>query len=164
MTIPVELKPRLYFSYNQFLVYDASVQLPGCDWTPGHYAQGFARRESVACFRALQESGYGHVFVNRDPYRPSHKYERVVAVPFLVVSGKVVVDGPEETGLDRSFEVSQGEYRLVAAQGFARGEVIVDLFFETVSVGLGRSEILVADSELNPPQTLLESAKVAGLP
>src|SRR6185295_10740927 len=89
--------PRLYFSYNQFMVYDQSVQLPGCDWTDDHFAQGFARRESVVNFNALLEFGYADVEISFEPYQPKQEDERVIAVPFHVMSGKVVVEGPEET-------------------------------------------------------------------
>jgi len=42
--------------------------------------------------------------------------ERVIAVPFLVTSGKVIVEGPEETETERNVRLPSGNYRLIAAQ------------------------------------------------
>src|SRR5437879_3970134 len=96
MNTKAPLSPRLYFSYNQFMVYDESVRLPGCAWTDGHYAQGFARRESVANFGTPLEFGHADVTVSRGAYEAKDEYVRVIAVPFLITSGRVIVDGPEE--------------------------------------------------------------------
>jgi hypothetical protein len=72
----------VYFSYGQFMVFDRSVKLPGLDWTDAHFSQGFARRESVVCVRALDEFGNATVRVRIGPYAPSDLYARVIAVPF----------------------------------------------------------------------------------
>lgn len=86
-------------------------------------------------------------------------------MPFAVASGKIIVDGPEETetGRERNFTLAPGNYRLFAAQRVTGDETeAIDLFFESVSVPLERSAILVADDALNPPTPLLETADVAG--
>lgn len=155
---------RFYFSYKQFIVYDESVRLPGCDWTEKHIAQGFARRESVAGFSTLLEFGYANLTVSRGEYLPKKEYERVIAVPFFVTSGKVIVCGPEElNNQKRCFDLSPGNYRLVAAQRANDDEEeVVDLFFEPLEGPLERSTVLVADSALNPPASLLELVEVAG--
>jgi len=163
MTTKTALSPRLYFSYSQFMVYDGSVQLPGCDWTEEHTAQGFARRESVVNFNTLLEFGYADVVVNREAYELQQGYQRVIAVPFRVTSGKVVVDGPEETAVERSVSLPPGQYRLVAAQHITgEEEEAIDLYFEPLTKALERSTILVADHALNPPTPLIETAKIAG--
>lgn len=163
MQTRIALSPRLYFSYNQFLVYDQSVKLPGCAWTEGHSAQGFARRESTVCFNTILEFGYADVAVSLGPYRPNDRYERVVAVPFLVASGRVVVDGPEEPDLGRAFELPSGNYRLVSAQRVTGNEEeAFDLFFEALLEPLTQSAILVADAMLDPPTPLIELAEIAG--
>jgi Competence protein J (ComJ) len=86
MTTKTALSPRLYFSYSQFMVYDGSVQLPGCEWTEEHTAQGFARRKSVANFNTLLEFGDADVAVKREAYQPQQEYQRVIVVPFRVTS------------------------------------------------------------------------------
>jgi len=145
------------------MVYDKDLQLPGCAWTDQHTAQGFARRESVVNFNTLLEFGYADVVVTIGLFQPHPNYERVVAVPFLVTSGKIIVDGPEETNVERTFALSPGSYRLVAAQcvkGDEEEDVV--LFFEPLAKPLDRSAVLLVDDMLNPIMPLLETAKVAG--
>src|SRR5213596_1432845 len=111
----IALKPDLYFSYSQFFVYDESIQMPACDWTKAHSDQGFARREATVAFGTLLEFGRAKVVVVIGPYQPCEEFERVIAVPFAVVSEKVIVDGPEETetGRQRNLTLPAGNYRLV---------------------------------------------------
>jgi len=157
------LSPSLYFSYGQFLVYDESVDLPGCDWTEEHSAQGFARRESVVNFSTLLEFGESDVTVYRGTYVPRKEYERVVAVPFHVVTGVIVVEGVEEAMIDRRILLPPGHYRLTAAQ-YVIGdeEEVIELYFEPRAYPLERSEILLADEALAPPTPLVETAGIAG--
>jgi len=145
------------------MVYDQSVRLPGCAWTDAHSAQGFARRESVVNFNTLLEFGDADVAISVSAYRPRGTYDRVIAVPFLVTSGKVVVEGPEETKPERNVVLPPGTYRVTAAQRVTGDEQqAIDLFFERLSEPLERSAVLVADCALNPPTPLLETAGVAG--
>jgi hypothetical protein len=155
---------RLYFSYNQFLIYDESVELPGCDWTDKHVAQGFARRDSIISFGTLLEFGYADATLFSGEFQAHRDYQRVIAVPFLVTSGRVIVCGPEELNAQRQrFNFSPGSYRVVGAQRASGGEEeTIDLFFEPLREPLPRSTILVADVALNPPATLLETADVVG--
>jgi hypothetical protein len=158
----VNLTPRLYFSYSQFLVYDQSVAAPGCLWTEKHTAQGFARRESTVCFGTLIEFGHADVTAEFGRFVPNQSHERVIAVPFTVVTGKIIVDGPDENNVQRLVELPNGNYRLVAAQRAIGDETeAVDLFFENLSEPSRRSEIIVADKQLEVPGTLLETADVA---
>ena len=157
------LLPKLYFSYGQFMVFDQSVKLPGCDWTDAHYAQGFARRASTACVRTLGEFGHANVRVSTAAYVSKGEYVRVIAVPFVVESGVVVVEGPEEIGTERTIKLPSGNYLLVAAQAMAgEEEEAIDLFFERVPQPVQHSQILVRDDKLDPPSPLIEAAEVAG--
>ena len=156
------LSPRLYFSYSQFMVYDQSEQMPGCDWTEEHTAQGFARRESTVCFGTPLEFGHADVAVIFGPYQPQAEYERVIAVPFRSGSGKVTIEGPEEMDADRVFDVPSGDYRLTAAQTIIGDDERIDLFFEPVAAPLKQSSIIVADEMLNPPEPLIETSGIAG--
>jgi len=171
MSREIVLSPRLYFSYSSFLVFDGGVKLPGCDWTPEHSAQGFARRESTVNFNTLLEFGFADVAVIHGAYRPREEYERVIEVPFRVTSGKVIVGGPEETEDKRMIELPPGDYRLTAAQRVTaekgegeegQGEEAIDVYFELLPQPLERSSVLVADEALSVPDRLLETAGVAG--
>lgn len=163
MTDEGVLPPTMYFSYGQFMVFDQNVQLPGCDWGEEHYAQGFARRESSACFRALSEFGQAKVRATAGLYVARDEYLRVIAFPFAVESGVVVVEGPEEIGTGRTMQLPPGSYRLVVAQvQTGEDEEAVDLFFEKIPQRAQHSEVLVCDGELNPPTPLIEMASVAG--
>lgn len=163
MNPTIILSPKLYFSYSQFMVYDQCVRLPGCAWTDKHTAQGFARRESSVCFNTPLEFGLADVSVFLAAYQKQKNYDRVIAVPFLVQSGKVIVDGPEELDVDRTIALRLGNYRLTVAQCLlAEDKEAVDVFFEAVECPLARSEILLADEALDPPTPLIETADVAG--
>jgi len=145
------------------MVYDQSVRLPGCDWTEEHTAQGFARRESAVNFNTPLEFGYADVSVSHAGYQPQQEYQRAIAVPFRVTSGKVLVDGPEETTVERIVTLPAGHYRLIAAQCVTGDdEEVIDLYFEPLARALEQSAILVADDALDPPTPLIETAKVAG--
>ena len=163
MNATTALSPKLYFSYSQFMVYDQSEQLPGCDWTDEHSAQGFARRESTVCFGTPLEFGHADVTVNVAPYQPREEYARVISVPFLNSSGVITVEGPEEMDVDRIVELPPGNYRLTAAQIITGDdEEVIDLFFELLSTPLKQSAVLVADEMLNPSKSLIETAGIAG--
>lgn len=145
------------------MVYEQSVRLPGCAWITEHTAHGFARRESTVNFNTPLEFGYADVVVARSAYQPRKEYERVIAVPFFVASGKVIVEGPEETTPERSVALPPGNYRHVAAQWVTGDEEeVIRLFFEPLTQPLERSAVFVADKALNPPTILLESAGIAG--
>lgn len=145
------------------MVYDQAEQLPGCDWTEEHTAQGFARRESTVCFGTPLEFGHADVSVMIGAFQQQSDYERVISVPFRSVSGKVIVEGPEELDVDRAFEMPCGDYKLTAAQAtVGEDEERIDLFFEPVSAPIKGSAILVADEMLNPPEPLIETAGIAG--
>jgi hypothetical protein len=153
----------MYFSYGQFLVYDKSIETPECDWTKQHYKQGFARRESNVCFATILEFGHADVSICSGRYEKLDRYERVIAVPFLIRSGKIIVVGPEELEVERGFDILTGHYRLIAAQSVMADESeVIDLFFEPVAAPSQFSEILLADEELDPPTVLLEFAKPIG--
>jgi hypothetical protein len=159
------LKPDLRFSYSQFFVYDESIQMPACEWTEAHSDQGFARREGTVAFGTLLEFGRAKVVVALHLFQPREDYERVIAVPFAGNSGKVIVDGPEETetGRQRNFTLPPGNYRLVAAQRVTGDdEESIDLFFELLARPLEQSSVLVADEALHPRTPLIETAGIAG--
>lgn len=159
MTNRIPVESDLYFSYSQFFVYDSSIRSPGCLWTDAHVAQGFARRRCVVCFGTLLEFGSAKLCYIHGPYQANPKYERVVAVPFEVVTGRVMVDGPDELNVRRSFAVPPGHYELVAAQNVLDDEQeAIDLFIHAVEAPIAASRIIVADNELlAPPVPLIET-------
>jgi Competence protein J (ComJ) len=153
--------PDLYFSYAQFLVYDQEFDTPGLRWSKNHYRQGFARRDSIASFRTFLEYGKAQVSIILGAYIPNN-YSRVIAIPFQIVSGFVVVEGPEEFD-SRKTGINIGYYRLIAAQSPVEGQEDVDerivLFFEARNSPPEPSEILIADDDLDPSEPLLETAE-----
>jgi hypothetical protein len=152
----------IYFSYNQFLVFDASVKLPGCAWTEDHFKQGFARREQNASFGTLLEYGHGDMAAYLGPYEGKDDHERVIEVPIEVSSGQVVIGEPEEYPNKHIVKMPKGHYRLVAAQtATADNREAIDLYFEKLNKPLAESRIIVADPALNPASPLLESAEAA---
>jgi hypothetical protein len=158
------LSPELYFSYSQFLVYDKAVESPGLSWTRSHFLQGFARQNSTVCFGTLLEHGTARVEIKSGGHTPC-EYERVIAVPSQVISGEVIVEGPEKSDIGRQLTIPPGQYRLIAAQSVINdddknGEERIALYFESTTTPLEKSQILVADDELNPSQVLVESAEI----
>ena len=84
-------------------------------------------------------------------------------MPFLVTSGNVIVEGPEEIKSKRKLKLRPGNYRLTAAQRITgEEEEAIGLFFHSLQKPLERSSILVADKALRVPNPLLETAKIAG--
>lgn len=154
---------EIYFSYNQFIVSDETVELPGCEWTETHHRQGFARRQSTVSFLTVLEFGTGLVRVYLSSYVENSHYERVIAVPFFSPTGIVIVESPEEypVPLDQRITLQSGYYKLFAAQRVVDDdEEIIDLYFQRLDEPAKSSEILVADDELDPPENLLEEAEV----
>lgn len=159
---PVIYAATVYFSYNQFHVFDASVKLPGCDWTDGHYKQGFARRDQTVNFGTLLEFGKGEVTVHLGPYREQAGHERVIEVPLEVSSGEVVIGGPEEYPDKHVVKLPEGHYRLAAAQAVIGDDrETIDLYFERIGEPLQSSKVILADGELAELGPLLESADIA---
>jgi len=163
MSTDAGINRKVDFGYNQFMVFDEVVRLPGCDWTAAHFNQGFARCESLVSFRTLLEYGTAALTIVRDAYADRHRYDRVISVPFCVTSGKVFIEGPEEAWINRFIKTPPGHYRLTAAQWLVEEEEqSIDLFFEPLAEPLIASEILIADAELNPPTPLIETVGIAG--
>ena len=157
------LSPAMYYSYSQFLIFDAAVDSVGCEWTQQHNDQGFARRESVVSVAALSEFGDATVrFSTSAAARGTNweGYERVILVPFSVSSGRVLVEGPEEHNVGREIALPVGHFRLSIAQHVVSEERLeVLLIFEKVLVAELRSQIIVADNALKVSGNLLEFAE-----
>lgn len=150
------------FSHGQIIVADAAIKAPGNYWTERHSRQGFARRESSVGFATLCAFGHGRLIVDCGGLILYHRYERVIAVPFEVVSGRVEIAGPEEDYGIRVIALEKGNYRLVCGQRLRTdGALELGLTFEPVVSPLTRSEVLVQDAALSPVLPLIESAQIA---
>jgi len=124
----------IYFSYNQFLVFDKSITLPGKAWTEEDFNRGFTHNRGHAAFRTLLEFGDGELNVYTDSYQALNPDEMVIELPFEVLSGEVLVAGPEEFEDQRMVRIDQGEYRLTVAQTVIDdGRERIDLFFDKVT-------------------------------
>ena len=162
MSAKVLIKSDMYFSYNQFIIYDTNEKMPGCEWTDTHVNQGFARRESVVSFGTLLEFGTAKLRIYSGYPNSLNQYDRVIAVPFCVRSGKVNIEGPDEESDCRSIGLITGYYKLWCAQYNQEDETEnIDLFFEVAEIPVQQSEILIADSVISPPAVLLESCGIA---
>ncbi|HEY7308444.1 MAG TPA: competence protein ComJ [Gemmataceae bacterium] len=149
------------FDYNQFIVYDVSVEVPECKWTEEHCNQGFARRASVACIGTLLQYGQGEATVFFGPYLEQKNYQRVIALPFHSSTGKVIVQGMMEIYLAHILFCDRGHYKLYIAQWIADEEDEregIHIFFHLQDQPLSKSEIIIADEGLSPPPILLEDA------
>ncbi len=156
----------MYFSYNQFLVFDVNVRLPGLSWDQENVDQGFARQGSNVAFLTLIQFGTADVRWEIGPYLPMESDARVIGVPFAVTSGTVRIQGPTEGRQGMVIEVEPGNYRLVAAQEVLSDEEgeeseAISLFFEPVAELPLTSEIIVADGDLKPTYPLTETAEPA---
>lgn len=159
--MPIQLREfELDYSYNQFMVCDASTPIFGL-WTEQHSNQGFCRFESAVSFLAIiAEFGGAQTTVFLGSYPGAECDVRVIAVPFRCISGRVLVSGPEWGGED--IDLSPGHYRLSAAQRFLNDKKqAINLYFEPVLRPATRSEILKADHELVPGEPLFETADIA---
>lgn len=155
---------RIYFSHSQFQVFDAKA-LAGHHWTKGHYGQAFARGPRSVSFGTPLEFGHANVLSHLGKYEGRDEHLRVIEVPFEVASGEVVVGGPEQFPVtsDRTFQLPVGSYRMTAAQAVIDDEnEKIDLYFEKREQPLTKSRIIIADSEMRPPNPLLESAEEPG--
>jgi hypothetical protein len=151
-------------SYSQVMIYDKSVQLPGCDWTETHSNQGFARREGTFCCGTLIDCGKANITVYLGAIDALDKYERVIETPFKAHTGKIGVEGPDEYPIERGFQIEPGIYNLTVAQKFVdEGMVKVDVYFQWIDKPLTKSAILLQDDDLNPPDILLEDAEIPGI-
>ena len=158
------LEATLYFSYNQFLVYDKTVKLPACEWTSAHAMQGFARRDRNVALGSLLEFGHATVRAFLAPYAPAEAHARVIEVPLEVVSGDVVIAGPEEFDDTRIVKLRPGPYRLTVAQTVVDDDrEDIELFFEELREASTTSRIIRADAGLKPPTPLLEWSEVGGV-
>jgi hypothetical protein len=111
---------------------------------------------------ALMEYGDVELLVSMGA-PPSHLLQdRVIAVPFLVKSGRVNIEGPEEEADQRHLQLAAGDYRLWCTQRGVNDQLQqVHLFFEKLPSPLERSSIITADEDLCPPDELVETSEVA---
>jgi len=164
------LTSRMDFSYNQFMVFSADLDLAelAMDWTQEHVDQGFARRKSIVSFSTITQYGQADLNVYLARFEDTASYQRVIAVPFYSPIARVVICGPEEVGSEHFLTVETGYYRLIEAQKLLQpheytgdlGHIAVDLYFELVEKPLETSQIIVCDSMLSPPRDLLEYAEL----
>lgn len=152
---------RFNFDYTQFLVYDVSVQVPQCEWTEGHCNQGFARRESTACIGTVLQGGEADVTAFFGPFVGKENYQRIIALPFYSPEGKIIVKGLLDLYLAHVLFCRRGNYKLYVAQWIADEEHDregIHLFFHPQEKPITKSDIIVADEGLSPPEVLLENA------
>jgi len=150
-------------SYSQIMIYDRSIQLPGCEWTEAHSNQGFARRKGTLCCGTLIEYGKGDATVYMGNLDDLEKYERVIETPFYSKTGEVEMAAPDEYPVTRRFQICSGNYSLIVAQRYVDEEMVkIDLYFKGVETPLEKSSILLRDDALNPRDLLIEDAEVPG--
>jgi hypothetical protein len=144
-------------SYRQLAVFDTRMQNPFNDWSADHVAQGFAWRPGSVSFGTF-EDGALEVEVNRKPFDPDSKAERVIAVPFSVPEAEL-----EVASIASSFAIAlpAGEYELVFEHGRNEKGMWAVLHFVPVDAPTS-ARIIRADDELkNPPSPLVMTATSA---
>ena len=155
----------VYVSYGQIMVFDASVKLPGCLWTPEHGRQGFVRRDQTASFRTIVEYGHTPVHVHLEPFVSSPEHVCAIEVPLRVTSGAVAIGGPEEIERKNLVALPAGSYRVTCAQSGTESEgETVEIYLEKLERPLTHSRILVAGDFFDPPgppSPLVEDAEIA---
>lgn len=152
---------EMAFSHGQFLLFDATVAVPECEWTDDHTSQGFARRESAICLGSILQDGVASVRVFHGSYSPQREYQRVIANPFTSPSGRIIVNGLMEMYISRLVQLRPGYYRVYTCQALddAHDEhELIDLFFFPEEQPSHQSEIIIADEGLSPPSVLVEEA------
>jgi hypothetical protein len=119
------------FSYNQFVVFDSGIEVPGNEWTEDHSNQGFSKNAFSVSFNTLLDFGLAHVQVFDHEYELNSQDSRVIEVPFYTELGTVHVEGPEENE-PSTVSLEPGQYLLTAAQkaNFDNETLSVCLHFE----------------------------------
>ncbi|WP_394840666.1 NucA/NucB deoxyribonuclease domain-containing protein [Pendulispora brunnea] len=158
----IALSRRMYFSYNQFMIFDSGEKQPGSDWTDEHVQQGFIRRAHTVSFGTICEFGDAELRVFCRAFEHISNYDRAIEVPLHVVSGRISIEGPEEDerpGVD----LAEGHYRITVAQRLVKEEhEEIDVFIEPAAGPVEKSRILIADHGIAKRENLLEQGRVAG--
>lgn len=150
---------ELQFSHSQFFVFDSEVSAVGCHWTERHFKQGFARRDGTVSVRTLLEFGAADVAVTVGAPASVEAYGRVLAVPLLIRSASLSIEGPEEQPGIRHTAIPNGHYRVTIAQrAIDETREDVHIWVEKSDVPIARSQLLVVDEDLDPLWPLLETA------
>jgi hypothetical protein len=153
---------ELYFSYGQFLAYDANEPEPGSLWTEMHVQQGFVRRPHALAFGTLLDHGTAALRVFLGNPESLDDYVRVVSVPIDLTSGTLCIEGPEEYPIERWIALSDDQYRLVVAQSYgAKSRLSIDLYVELTGRREEKSAVLKMDESLRIVSDLLETGDVA---
>jgi hypothetical protein len=112
------VRRKMVFSYWQFVVFDASeTESPPLDLT---FDQGFSRLTHAAAFRTIIQDGTADLSVILG--KPMGQYDRVISVPIHVISGAVLIEGPEEVGETTPIQIAVGWYRVIASQRIANSD------------------------------------------
>ena len=155
----------LEVSYSQVLLFDAHLEHCFNDWTDAHVAQGFSWRPGSVSFKTLESAGLLHVEVlhaqaARDSASPTRRRpERCIVVPFQVPTHKQC----EVATVDHSMpvELEPGEYKLTFEHGrLPNGDMWAVFRLEPASSPV-QARIVIADSDLSPPDALLMTASPA---
>jgi hypothetical protein len=153
--------PPLYFSYNQFTVFDRKmdevlrkyiIELSG-----EHLKQGFGRTDSIVVFRSIIDHGWADVFVVDSLFVREARHLRAISVPFSAVSGVLTIDSPDDMRSKREWSIDPGNYYMTVAQSLIEEKEIIELFFEKTENLPQRSQVIVCDGDLTPPARLLET-------
>jgi hypothetical protein len=152
----------MYFSYGQFMVFDRDEQLPGSLWNEGHVNQGFVRRKYTVGFGTIFEHGTAELRVFVGTPANFIAYQRVVCVPIEAPSGELRFEGPEEDPIQRFVRLPPGAYNVCVAQRvISEGSLQVGVFVSPALDAPLRSSVVIADEQLKPQATLIETGEVA---
>ncbi len=148
----------LSYDYHQLSVFDPWLPDPHNDWTDDHVRQGFTWRPGSVSFATLGDAGTATIKGAIASERfIAEEAVRVIAVPYTVVDG-IVELGAFETVV---VPIPSGTYELLYSAIPSTGDRAEEYHFLFIRSSHPKAEIVVADTELDPPEHLTMEAKPA---
>jgi hypothetical protein len=148
---------KILVSYNQFCVFDATLDDPFNDWNDDHVRQGFSWRPKSVSFGAKENREIKVEVKIADSIKIDSTAFRVIAVPFTVPEHRKIIVG--SIGDEHEVEIDAGIYRLIYELGSQNATPFCRLTFIADSHSL--PEIIEADSEITKRNDLLMNATAA---
>lgn len=147
---------KLYVTYQQVSVFDSALPNPFNSWNDSHVAQGFSWRKGSVAFGTLEPDGWIEVEITSDGNPvPSQGVIRAILVPFSPpADSKVEIATITESQV---LAISKDVKGILFEAGIDKDRAKCRITF--IKGGLHVPKILVADTELSPPDEYLMEAE-----